>query len=348
MKRITAALVLFMGLAAFEIGCGVDREQGILMAAGSYGDVAVVLSDPALRPAVDRFLTQFNDEFTFVINTEPRFAIDVFGPEKLGIAKGYKNIVMILRIGDGGSVQKQIQRMLKPETYERMADSGGGLAQLDDPFATYQFALVVASRDRNSLISILRGNAERLRTIIEQKNRWRLQRRFRQDGLAGDLTSDYWQRFGIFIEIPREFRENQREPDGFPGLELMRNDPSRGISISWTASDDPVAALRDREFLLAVRTRMGEVLHNNELAPQTLAWTAGQLGRNDCVKLEGAWTSTVFAGGGPFWSFFLADPAGKRVICLDLLVFAPGEDKMNIFRQLEATAATFSFQRPHP
>ena len=71
-------------------------------------------------------------------------------------------------------------------------------------------------------------------------------------------------------------------------------------------------------------------------------------GDHDCVKLEGAWTSTVFAGGGPFWSFFLADPAGQRVICLDLLVFAPGEDKMNIFRRLEATAATFSFQRPHP
>ncbi len=41
MKRITAALVLVVSLAAFEIGCGIDREQGILMAAGSYGDVAV-------------------------------------------------------------------------------------------------------------------------------------------------------------------------------------------------------------------------------------------------------------------------------------------------------------------
>ena len=97
-----------------------------------------------------------------------------------------------------------------------------------------------------------------------------------------------------------------------------------------------------------MRARMGEALHNEEIVPESLVWSEEQLGSNQAVKLEGAWASTVFSGGGPFWSYFVADPAGQRVVLIDLLVFAPGEDKTAYFRQLAATAATFAFQRPHP
>jgi hypothetical protein len=93
---------------------------------------------------------------------------------------------------------------------------------------------------------------------------------------------------------------------------------------------------------------MGEAMHNEELVAESLVWSEEQLGISMAVKLAGAWNSNAFAGGGPFESYFLADPEGKRVFCVDLLVFAPGMEKMAFFRQLRATAATFSLRRPHP
>jgi hypothetical protein len=66
------------------------------------------------------------------------------------------------------------------------------------------------------------------------------------------------------------------------------------------------------------------------------------------VKLEGAWTSNRFAGGGPFWCYFIPDPDRGRLFCLDLLVYAPGMDKMDFFRRMEAIAGTFATTRPRP
>ena len=346
--RLYHQLMIICLLLALLSGCNSGREKGILMAPGSYGDVAVIMSDAALAPAVGRFVSAFNDEVTFVIQAESRFNVDIYEPDEWELAKGFKNIIFLLRIGDGGPVEKQLRRMLSEETFARMSAGSGGLAQLDDPFATYQFALVVASQDRNSLLSILHSNAERIRNLVEEKNSWRLPRRFRQDGLNNELTADYWNRFRFFLEIPGEFRQNQLEPDGFPGVELMRNAPSRGITISWTAAADPLQALTEREVLLDLRRRMGEAMHNEELVAESLVWSEEQLGKGTAVKLAGAWNSNAFSGGGPFESYFLADPEGKRVFCIDLLVFAPGMDKMAFFRQLRATAATFSLRRPHP
>jgi hypothetical protein len=222
------------------------------------------------------------------------------------------------------------------------------LVQIDDPFDTYQFAIVIASNDRNSLMSILHNNAERVRELIEERSIRRLQRRNRQTGLDSRLMNAYWRRYGFLLEIPKEFHENQVEPHGYPAVELMRNAPSRGITVAWTDHEDPEAALDDREFLLAFRRSMGEAVHNEEVAAAPQRWLRGQLGRNDAVKFEGAWTSTVFDGGGPFWCFFVADPAHGRVFAIDLLAYAPGMDKMVFFRQLEAVAATFSLERPQP
>ena len=344
----------FRGLAALFVlplliaGCGFDRDKGILMAAGSYGDLAVVVSDENLRPAVERFLNKFNREYTFVIAREKVFAIDVFSPRQFDLCRNYKNILIVARIGDGGPVQKQVERLVSASTLQQMAGGGGALVQLDDPFATYQFGMVAATADRNSLISMLNNSAEKIRDIFQQKSRERIQRHNRHVGLQNGLMATLWDRFGFFIEIPEEFRQNQVEPDRFPGLELMATGPSRGISVSWMPHENPREALADRALLLEMREALGELMHNEELVPETFVWNEATIDGNPSVKLEGAWNSNVFAGGGPFWCYFIPDMQSKRLLCLDLLVYAPHEDKMGFFRNLDAVAATFSLQQPHP
>ena len=134
--------------------------------------------------------------------------------------------------------------------------------------------------------------------------------------------------------------------DGFPGIEMMRNGPSRGITFSWREVADPTAALGDRDLLLAMRQDLGTAMHDEELVPQTLVWRDAEIGGVACVKLEGAWNSNRFAGGGPFWCYFIPDPERDRLLCLDLLVFAPGMEKMDFFRRLDAIASSCATQRP--
>lgn len=346
MLRLTAGLILISCLLVS--GCGMDSEKGILMAAGSYGDLAVVMSDEALRPVADRFMTEMNPEKIFVIKPETLFNPDFFGPDQWELAKGYKNALFLVRIGDGGKAEKTARKLMSDEAWDRLKAGGGGVVKVADPWSTYQQVVVVASKDRNSLGSILNRNSQTIRDIFENSSRERILRRHRYAGLNTALMDAYWDRYGVFIELPSEYRQNQFEPKGFPGLELMRNSPSRGISLSWSKAAEPAALLEDTEALAALRAEMGEKLHDEEIIPSSFLWSPAEIGGVACVKLEGAWTSNKFSGGGAFWCYFIPDSHRQRMVVLDLLVYAPGLDKMGYFRRLDAVASTFSFQRPQP
>jgi hypothetical protein len=102
----------------------------------------------------------------------------------------------------------------------------------------------------------------------------------------------------------------------------------------------------DREALLDMRVEMGERLHSEEIMPSSFRWSEAEIAGVKGLKLEGAWTSKDFTGGGAFWCYFIPDRRGNRLICLDLLAYAPGMDKMDFFRRLDAVASTFSLERP--
>jgi hypothetical protein len=329
-------------------GCGIDSEKGILMAAGSYGDLAVVMSQDSLRPLADRFMSGMNLEMIFVIRPETLFKPDYFGPDRWELAKGYKNALFLVRIGDGGGAEKAARKLMSKEAWGRLYDGGGGIVKVVDPWSTYQQVVIVASKDRNNLGSILAKNTDKIRSLLEDSNRERILRRNRYEGLNTALMDNYWDRYRFFLEIPTKFRQNQLEPDRFPGLELMVNGPSRGLSLMWRKTDDPGAMLTDMDWLTKMRMDLGEELHGEEIIPSSFVWSPAEITGMDCVKLEGAWTSNEFSGGGAFWCYFIPDSERGRMICLDLLVYAPGMDKMNFFRRLDAVASTFSMRRPQP
>jgi hypothetical protein len=317
------------------------------MAAGSYGDIAVVLSDADLRPVAQPFLDQLNTPETFVIREEYPFAIDVYGPDKWKLCRGYKNILMVVRWGDGGPVEKKVSGLLSEETVQRMRDGHVGMVQRNDPFARYQFALIVGSVDRNSLASLLQNNIAEIRKLLDDQIRERIQRRFRHTGLHDELMTRYWQQYGFFIEIPREYRQTQVEPEGYPCFEWMRTGPSRGITLAWRQVADPVAKLDDPAYLVEWRREIGTKVHNEEIVDLGLQWSEVELGGQQALQLAGSWASQVIDGGGPFRCYFLADPAREQLYCLDTLVFIPGEDKLPYFREMQAIAATFSLTGPH-
>ena len=346
LKRLFVGLILVPCL--LMTGCGMDSEKGILMAAGSYGDLAVVLSDDGLRPMAETFMTGMNTEFVFVIKPETLFKVDYFGPKNWDLAKGYKNSLFVVRIGDGGKAEQAARRLMSDEAWDRLAAGGGGVVRAADPWSTYQQVVVVASTDRNSLGSILNRNADTIRELFEDSSRERILRRNRYEGLNTALMDAYWSRYGVFLEIPAAYTQNQFEPDGYPGLELMRKAPSRGISLAWKKSADPLGLLSDKAALADFRAEMGVELHHEEIVPSSFVWSQAEIGGAPAVKLTGAWTSNEFSGGGAFWCYFLPDPARGRLVCLDLLVYAPGMDKMGFFRRLDAVASTYSTQRPQP
>jgi hypothetical protein len=326
--------------------CEYDREKPIFMAPGSYGDIAVVVSSAALAGALGTFQTAFNQSFTFVLVEEDLFKLDVYEPDRWDLCKGYKNIIFVWRVGDGGPVEKFLRNQLTEEGEARAAVASGVLLQIEEPFASYQHALVAAGTDRNSLISFMRNHAVEMREVFETTSARRIMRRYRHTGLNAEAMDQVWLRHRFFLELPAEFVLNQDSPDGFGGVEFMQTGPSRGLTIAWTQSVDPQFLLGRRDLLLQWRQEIASKLHQDEIVPESLVWKEDEIAGLPAVRLEGAWNSQRFDGGGPFWAWFVADPEGQRVFCLDALCYAPGVDKMDYFRRMQAILQTFSLQRP--
>ncbi len=345
MKRIGLGLVL--GLL-FLAGCGDRGGKGIFMAAGSYGDLAVVYSTEDLAPVARRFADEVNEKILFVIQAENRFSIDLYPASKWKLAKGYKNAIFLVDLQQSGPVAKETQKLISGSGWEKLHQGGGGLVQRKDPWSSYQLLVVAAAPGRNSLASLLHRYTGKIRETLERDSLDRIQRRNRYHGLANGLMNACWDTYGFYLEIPQEYQRTQQGHAGNQGLELMQKGPSRGITITWQDCPDPDKMLADRAYLLAMRTKMAHDFHHEELVTETLVWHEDGLPGVGGIKLSGAWSGTDFAGGGPFWSYFLAVPEQKRIYCVDLLAYAPGMDKMMFFRQMEAIASTFKTTRPQP
>lgn len=329
-------------------GCEYDREKPLFMAPGSYGDIAVVVSSPELAGALQTFQAAFNLTHTFVIVEESLFNIDVYTPDRWELCKGYKNIIFIWRVGDGGAVEKFLRGRLNEAALARAGTGAGVLMQFEEPFASYQHAVVAAGTDRNSLLSFLRHNASELRQIFVDTSANRIMRRYRHTGLNSQAMNDVWLRHRFFLEVPADYKLNQDSPEGYRAVEYMQTGPSRGLTIAWTQSVDPQFLLTQQDLLLEWRQEIAAKMHEDQVVPESLSWSEDTIAGMAAVKLEGAWDSRRFAGGGPFWSWFVADPEGERVFCLDALCYAPGADKMDYFRRMQAILQTFSLQRPQP
>jgi len=339
LRRLAPILVVAL------VGC-VGREEAILMAPGSYGDVAIVVSTEEMKGALGGFIDEFNDEVTFVIAHEKRFNIDVFGPDQWHLCKAYKNVIFAIEPRRGGAVVDAVQDLVSRKDFARLAAGAQPLLYLDEPYAQYQFSAIVTGADRNTVISLLRRHAPEMRDMIERKSVERIRRRYLHDGLRTDLMTQLWNLHRFYLEVPQEYVLNQDRPGGYPAIELMQTGPSRGLTVAWREAPDPKALLADRDALVALRADIGRRMHAEEILPDTFVWREDVLGDAPALRLEGAWTSSDFAGGGAFWCWFIADPDGRRVFCLDALSYAPGMDKMEMFRRMRAVFQTFSLDRP--
>ena len=193
---------------------------------------------------------------------------------------------------------------------------------------------------------MLNGRKEYIAEMLRERSIARMIDDHRHQGLLPGNVASLWREHAFSLEIPATYRPNQDRPRGFDGLEWIRNDPTRGISVAWRASDDPAAALGDREFLQRLREDLGRELHGEELHPESFAWSEETVAGLPAVKLTGAWSSRRVTAGGPFWSYFVADARRGRVLCLDLLVYAPDRPKMDYFRRMRAILGTLSLEPP--
>ncbi len=354
MRRVFQAVTIvatafFMLLTAG--GCGEGRDDDPLFSAvGSYGDVAVITSDPSLFDLAGPFMDRLSPDHVFVIKTEETYRFHHYTGKEWRNGRNYRNLLFLLRWGDGGPVEKEIRSLVSEASLTRLTGGAGGVLTIRDPYFRNQLATVVVAPERRTIPRLLDRNAPALADTLAADIDRRMVRDNRRNGVHTATIRRDWGRHGFWLEIPKSYRENQYEPDGYKAVEYLSTLPdgaALGLTTAW--ADDIDSGLADRDALLALRRDVGRVMQDDsELNDASLEWSDTTLAGHPAVKLTGAWASVSAGVGGPFWCYFVKMPDRDRIVMVDLLVYAPNREKMDDMRRLAAIAGTLSFDEPRP
>jgi hypothetical protein len=330
----TTILVLTAALLPLA-GCG----QFSIPPAGSYSEVLLVTEDGEsgrwarmLEPLIAR-------EHDYYVDVEKAFRITSIRAADMDEYPAFKNIVLCGVLQASTDVGQRISGMIGDEGVQRVRRERAHILKKSDKPVKNQFTLVVTAATAELLHETIVSRGAELPDILEESCKERLRRHLlnrRNSSLTGELA----RRYGFELQIPTLYRLLSDRSDP-PGVELIRDPPTRVLGVFWNDRDVPVT-MADEDELFSIRSDYVARRYDNEqMDRDRVVFEPARLGRNDCIRMSGYWYNDEEVMGGYFETYFIFDERAELLWSVDLLVLAPGRPKHPLVRELRALAETF-------
>jgi hypothetical protein len=252
-----------------------------------------------------------------------------------------KNILMVGVIDQLTSIVRDIGTLIGEDDVRTVTGGEAAILKREDLPAPGLMTLIVTARSEDELEKVLKERGAEIPDIIEASCRSRM-RRFMLDYLDRELGRYFLRTYGFALEIPR-FYELQSESAQPPGIELLREEPTRSLGIFW-ADWKHEPGLEDRRALFNLRANYVYERYRGDAMDSTrVSLSRTRLGPYEAVEMEGYWYSTTATAGGCYKTFFLYEEKEKLLWAIDTLVYAPGRPKNPLFRELISIAETFRY-----
>jgi len=318
-------------------GCGPIGVQPL----GSYSELLLVTELGAQDEWAQILTPLIAREVDYVTDREPAFRITAVAAEKMRDFPAYKNVVMCGVLEPTTSIGQQIAGLLEEADARRVRDESAVIVELEDRPSRNQFTMILTAANAAALRELIAKRAGEIDGILERSCRARIRRGLLEQK-NGPLMAELHGRYGFTIEIPTLYRvlSEGTEP---PGVELVREPPTRILGVFWTERN-AAPTVDDAEELFRIRADYAwKRYDNDEMDRERASFERARIGSYDAVKMAGYWYNERDVVGGCFATYYIYDPSAKLLWGLDLLVFAPGRPKHAMFRELLALAETFRY-----
>jgi len=334
---VKRTIVLFAAFAlASTLSCS---GRGVFVPPGSYSNVVLVTETGQPGGANDEIIHALQHTLDYYSKQEIQFKLRLVAASDFAQEPPSKNEVIygVVREGAIGGI---IEQFIGTGAVRKVLEGKSHIFKKLDYPVRGQLTVIVTASTAEQLRTVARENGSTIRDIIEEANRERL----RENLLLSEDTetaADLKTKYGFSIRVPGEYRLN-RDWGQLPGIEIFRDYPHRGITISWLRWEERSLSTGDSAALLDFRAKIVWEIHDKEIMrPELVSWSMGTLGPYDAVRMDGYWESSEDMYGGPFICFFIHDRVRGRIWLVDCLVYAPGFDKNPLLREAWAVAETF-------
>ena len=316
--------------------CG---NRSLFIPPGSYSNIVLVTETGEPGGMNDAIIRTLQHPVDYYSKLEIQFRLRMVSSFDFDNEPPTKNMVIfgVVRQGRTGQI---IENFIGTKSVRKVLEGKNHVFQRMDYPVKGQLTVIVTASSPDGLRKVTEEKGQLIRDIIEKANRERL----RENLLAREkieTASDQKIKYGFTIRVPDEYRLN-RDWGDLPGIELMRDYPHRGVTISWLSWNKKSLTAADSTALYDFRSKVVFKIHDKEvMRPELVSWSMDEFGPYTAVRMDGYWESSVDMFGGPFICFFVHDRVRGKIWMVDALVYAPGFDKHTLLREAVAVAETF-------
>jgi hypothetical protein len=276
------------------------------------------------------------------VEQESRYAFEVHGFGGLGRQRDARNLVIVADMSRRDAVSRKAREVLGREGIGEILRRGAGWRVLPNIEALGQTMIVVAGRDRPSILRLLEAEAGELYASADSMITERTGDMVYMHGEDAAMGRYLYAKYGWTVRIPKGYKAAEDPRTGV--VKLVSADtqqPSRLFLAYWTASR---SGALDREVCLRLRARLAWSYYDEDrIDPSSTTVSEVTFQGRKALRIQGIWQNEKHLIGGPFFTLCFLEKG--RLYLLDGVVFAPGMDKSPWLRQIEAIMHTFKDSR---
>ncbi len=352
MKKIPYLLSIL--ILSFMVACSQDEtgsdNSDLPASQGSLGQILVVIDSAHWAGELGQEIRQtFRSPMPGLPQDEPQFSLMHVNPFQMNsMLRRFKNIVYVATLDNKSNAGRKLKSEFTKESIEKISqDPDLFMLAKKDVFAKDQSVIHMFGNNAQELITNIGENREMIVNHFDKLEISRIKNKIYKTNEEKSITKALEKKHQFSLKVPYGY-ELIHNKENFVWLRQLERDVDKNIIIYYTDyitdtifSKDNLIALRD-----SITSEYLRDVEKSDIFVQTqplFPFLSRQINFNDKFAMEsrGMWKLSNNSLGGPFISYTLVDETLNRLYYIEGYVAAPGKDKRDLLKELEAVISTF-------
>jgi hypothetical protein len=346
-------IFLFAAVLALFTACNQEKNPDYLPKAnGRPGEIVIIVDSVQWNGALGSALKKiFRAEVPALPQDEPMFTVIYAHPQRnMSLLTQLTNLVYVFTLDQNTRGSRTLKESISPETIARIQqDSSFFMSTIKDEYARGQEVMYLFAPTEEALIRHLEKSGQRIidhfNTIERERLTKNLLGKRATQGVSAFLRRDQ----NIEIAIPVGYKLADKR-ENFVWMRQIDAAYDKDIFIAWKPYESEYQFLPDS--IIAWRNEIARnYLFEDPKNPISYLVTeqedadvyAKQINFNGhfAMEIRGLWRTNNRTMGGPFLGYAIADEPKGLIYYIEGFAFAPGRDKREFVRELEAILWSF-------
>ncbi|MGB3464063.1 MAG: DUF4837 family protein, partial [Cyclobacteriaceae bacterium] len=261
------------------------------------------------------------------------------------VLKKAKNILYVITLDDPTSESRALRRLVSKDALNLINADTTRYIKLDrDLYANGQLVMYLFARTSDMMANRIDENAAYIRSVFESEERERLKKRLFKSQ-EREIEKQLTDKHGYLIEIPYGY-EVAKNVDNFVWIRQLGAGMNKNFFVysedyNTQYQLDRIADLREEITGKYLRDSEKEDLYITQQEILPMITDTISFNNKFALRNKGLWKVSDSSAGGPYISYVIVDEKIGKLYYLEGYVYAPGSDKKNFMREMDAILSTF-------